>query len=57
MGTHGSALPFFKQKPIFKKIAQIQTEWRQYATIVLENVRRNHDGQTKISTGCIKIKW
>lgn len=35
---------FFKQKPIFKKIAQIQTEWRQYATIVLENVRRNHHG-------------
>ena len=21
----------FKQKPIFKKLAQIQTEWRQYA--------------------------
>jgi hypothetical protein len=41
MGTHGSALPFFKQKPITKKIRQIQTEWRQYATIVLENVRRD----------------
>ena len=34
----------FLSKTDFQKIAQIQTEWRQYATIVLENVRRNHHG-------------
>ena len=33
-----------KNRDFQKKIAQIQTEWRQYATIVLENVRRNHHG-------------